>query len=73
MNNNNDNKEGVKNPALLTELMILVEKCASLYKQKRVFNRILALIMAELFAFGRHTITQLLLTLGLTEEDWSAW
>ena len=29
--------------------------------------------MAELFAFGRHTITQLLLTLGLTEEDWSAW
>lgn len=73
MNNNNDNKEGLKNPALLTELMILVEKCASLYKQKRVFNRVLALIMSELFAFGRHTITQLLLTLGLTDEDWSAW
>ena len=73
MNNNNDNKEGLKNPALLTELMILVEKCASLYKQKRVFNRVLALIMAELFAFGRHTLTQLLLTLGLAGEDWSAW
>ncbi|MCL4830951.1 MAG: hypothetical protein KJZ86_00885 [Caldilineaceae bacterium] len=29
--------------------------------------------MAELFAFGRHTITQLLLTLGLVDEDWSAW
>jgi hypothetical protein len=45
----------------------------SAFNQKRVFNRILALVMAELFAFGRHTITQLLLTLGLTEEDWSGW
>jgi hypothetical protein len=53
--------------------MILVEKCALLYKQKRVFNRVLALIMAELFAFGRHTLTQLLLTLGLAGEDWRAW
>lgn len=73
MNNHNDNKEAVENPALLTELMFLMEKCETGYGQKRVFNRILALVMAELFAFGRHTITQLLLTLGLTDEDWSAW
>ncbi|MEZ4663140.1 MAG: transposase [Caldilineaceae bacterium] len=26
-----------------------------------------------MFALGRHTITQMLLMLGLTEEDWSAW
>jgi hypothetical protein len=43
------------------------------YQQKRVFNRVLGLVMGELFSFGRHTITQLLLTLGLTDEDWSAW
>jgi hypothetical protein len=69
----NDNKKGNENPTLLTQLMKLLEKCEQIYQQKRVFNRILGLVMAELFAFGRHTITQLLLTLGLTDEDWSAW
>jgi hypothetical protein len=73
MNQNNDNKNHLEKPTLLTEMMILISKCKSAYGQKRVFNRVLALVMAELFAFGRHTITQLLLTLGLTEEDWSAW
>lgn len=73
MNKNNDSKEQLGKPALLTELMILMRKCESVYGQKRVFNRVLALVMAELFAFGRHTITQLLLTLGLLDEDWSAW
>jgi hypothetical protein len=58
---------------LLTEMMRLIGLCQVVYGQQRVFNRILALVMGELFAFGRHTITQLLLTLGLTEEDWSGW
>jgi len=66
-------KNGIENPALLTQLVSLIGKCEQVYQQKRVFNRILALVMGELFAFGRHTITQLLLTLGLTDEDWSAW
>lgn len=69
----NDNKKENENPILLTQMMKLLEKCEQIYQQKRVFNRILGLVMAELFAFGRHTITQLLLTLGLTDEDWSAW
>lgn len=73
MNKNNDNKNHLEKPALLTELMILISRCESAFGQKRVFNRALALVMAELFAFGRHTVTQLLLTLGVTEEDWSAW
>lgn len=73
MNDNKQNKEHLGQPALLTELMILLSRCEAATGQKRVFNRILALVMGELFAFGRHTITQLLLTLGLTEEDWSAW
>jgi hypothetical protein len=29
--------------------------------------------MAELFSFGGHTITQLLLTLGLMNADWTGW
>lgn len=73
MNKNNDNKKQQERPVLLTELMILLNKCKGIYRQERVFNRALALVMAELFAFGRHTITQLLLTLGLVDEDWSAW
>jgi hypothetical protein len=73
MNKNNDSKENQEKPALLTELVRLIGKCEQIYQQKRVFNRIIGLVMGELFAFGRHTITQLLLTLGLTDEDWSAW
>ena len=73
MNKKDDNKERSEKLGLLTELMILIGKCEAVYKQKRVFTRVIALVMAELFAFGRHTITQLLLTLGVTEADWSAW
>ena len=28
---------------------------------------------SELFVFGRHTVTQLLMSLGLNEQDWSGW
>ncbi len=73
MKEHNHSKERTRKPALLTEMMILIGKCEAVYQQKRVFNRIIALVMAELCAFGRHTITQLLLTLGLIDEDWSAW
>ena len=62
----NSTKSELEKPVLLTEMMSLIEKCQTAYGQKRVFNRSLALVMAELFAFGRHTLSQLLLTLGLT-------
>lgn len=60
-------------PKLIPELLKLVEACQPMYGQERVYRRVLALVMSELFAFGRHTITQLLLTLGLTAEEWSSW
>jgi hypothetical protein len=31
------------------------------------------LVVEELFNFGRHTVTQDLMALGLTEADWSEW
>ena len=68
-----DTKEVEESPVLVSEVIGLVKKCEGKYGQKRVYNRVMALVMAELFAFGRHTITQLLLTLGLTDEDWSGW
>jgi hypothetical protein len=30
-------------------------------------------VFGELFSFARHTVTQSLLALGLTDADWSAW
>ena len=69
---NNQLKEPEKTE-LLRALIGLLEKCQETYEQERVFNRVMGLVMAELFGFGRHTITQLLLTLGLVAEDWSAW
>jgi hypothetical protein len=32
-----------------------------------------ALVFGSLFAFARHTISQVLLVLGVTEQDWSGW
>lgn len=69
----NHSKSTPENPKLLTELMILLQRQGHLFGQRRVFNRVVALVMAELFCFGRHTITQLLLSLGLTDTDWSAF
>ena len=69
----NDNKGPEKYPQLLMELISLLEQHKPIFKQERVFRRVIGLVMGELFAFGRHTVTQLLLTLGLADEDWSAW
>jgi hypothetical protein len=69
----NDTRRAEEKPGLFPEMMRLLGKCEQAYGQRRVFKRVMALVMAELFAFGRHTVTQLLLTLGLTDEDWSAW
>jgi DDE superfamily endonuclease len=69
----NNSKKGGEAPVLLSELVKVVEKCQRVYVQGRVYRRVLGLVMAELFALGRHTVTQLLLGLGLSEGDWSAW
>jgi hypothetical protein len=60
-------------PVLLMKLMVLLAAQRSIFGQERVYRRAMALVLAEVFAFGRHTVTQLLLTLGLADEDWSAW
>jgi hypothetical protein len=62
-----------QNVELLKNLFHLLEEQRAIADQQRVLERVEWLVMAELFTFGRHTITQLLMTLGLTEQDWSAW
>jgi hypothetical protein len=61
------------NYALLQALMNLLEAHRSIFRQERTYLRALGLLISELFVFARHTVTQELLALGLTDADWSAW
>ena len=59
--------------SLLAELQQLVQAHRSAFKQERPFWRAVGLVLGEVFNFGRHTVTQDLLTLGQNEGDWSGW
>ena len=62
-----------QNQELLNQLTQLLQAHRRLFRQERVFQRVALLVVAELVVFARHTITQLLMGLGLTEMDWSSW
>lgn len=62
-----------QNKELLKCLIELIEAHRPVFKQERTYHRAIALIFGELIVFARHTITQILLGLGLVKEDWSAW
>jgi len=68
-----DNTDRAALPALLRELMGLLAAHRGAFRQERTFLRAMGLLFGELFAFARHTVTQGLLALGCTDEDWSAW
>jgi DDE superfamily endonuclease len=52
-------------------LFDLIEAHRPLFKQERTYQRVVALVLAEIFVFARHTVTQMLMALGLTEQEWS--
>lgn len=58
---------------LLKHLAQLIEAHRPLFRQERVFQRVALLLVAELVVFARHTVTQLLMSVGQTETDWSGW
>jgi hypothetical protein len=58
---------------LLNHLTQLLQAHRHLFRQERVFQRVALLVVAEIVVFARHTITQLLMGVGLTEVDWSSW
>ncbi len=62
-----------QNEELLKDLFELLAEQDEIADQQRIVERLELLVMAEVFTFGRHTITQLLMSLGLTDQDWSAW
>jgi hypothetical protein len=58
---------------LLSCLLELLAAFRPAFRQERPYRRCVALVFGSLFAFARHTISQVLLALGVTEQDWSAW
>ena len=58
---------------LLHNLFELLAQHRPAFRQTRSYWRVVGLVVGELFNFGRHTVTQGLMALGLTEADWSGW
>lgn len=58
---------------LVNNLMLLLCAYQVAFKQQRVYRRAVALLLGEILVFGRHTVTQILMSLGVVDEDWSAW
>lgn len=61
------------NYELLKQLFELVAAHRDMFKQERVYQRAVALVLAEIFVFARHTVTQLLMALDMTQQDWRVW
>lgn len=62
-----------QNDNLLKHFIKLLQAHRHLISQERIFQRLALLAVGEIIAFGRHTITQILASLGRTDEDWSPW
>jgi hypothetical protein len=60
-------------PPLLQEFFKLLQAHRPAFRQERPYLRAIGLAIGELYSFGRHTVTQGLLSLGLSDSDWSAW
>ena len=60
-------------PGLVNELVQLLLAHREAFGQQRVFERVMALVFAEVVGWARHTVTQLLWALGIQNEEWSAW
>jgi hypothetical protein len=58
---------------LLHNLFTLLEAHRPAFKQARPFWRAVGLVLGEIFSFGRHTVTQELRSLGVTDGGWGAW
>jgi hypothetical protein len=60
-------------PPVMTTLVPLLQAHRSAVGQSRVVVRLVVLTLGSVVALGRHTLTQLLVALGLGRTDWSAW
>ncbi len=57
---------------LINWLWVLLAVHRAVFGQERVYLRALAMVVGEIIAFNGHRVTDLLRSLGLVAEDWSA-
>jgi hypothetical protein len=62
-----------KTDPLIQNLLQLLHAHRPAFRQERTYRRNVGMVFGELFSFARHTVTQTLLALGMTDGDWSAW
>ena len=60
-------------PLFIQKLFELLERHRKGFGQERVYWRVVGMVLGEIFNFGRHTVTQGLMALGITDGDWSGW
>ena len=60
-------------PALIQGLFELLEAHRKTFHQEQPCQRAVGLVFGELFNFGRQTVMQELMALGMVKEGWSAW
>jgi hypothetical protein len=70
---NNDNTQSKVVPELVAEFVRLLEGQCANYKQKRVYLRVMRLVMGMVLGTGRRTVTQALLALGQGAGSWHAY
>jgi len=70
---NEDTTKKSQGERLVANLFGILEKHRAAFKQERPYHRAIWLLLSEVFTFARHTVTQGILALGETENDWSAW
>lgn len=58
---------------LVPLLLTLLAAHRPAFRQARPYQRCVALVIGQLAAFGRHTIAQLVVALGLGQADWSGF
>jgi hypothetical protein len=65
-------KNSIASP-LLQNLFAVLDRHRGAFQQERVYWRAVGMVLGEIFNFGRHTVTQGLMALGMTDGDWSSW
>lgn len=69
----NDTTKDKEIHPLLKGVIAILRAHREAFQQERTYRRAMSLVFGELFSFARHTVTQGLLALGITEGDWSAF
>jgi hypothetical protein len=69
----NDTTKSKEIHPLLQAVLQLLQAHRPAFRQERPYRRAMSLLFGELFSFARHTVTQGMLALGITDGNWSAF